>query len=81
MGAPGLTPAEPASMTPIISVNDVSKTYATGFRALDHVSLDVRQGEIFAVLGPKGAGKTTLIGLICGIAKITTSSGRLSART
>jgi ABC-2 type transport system ATP-binding protein len=57
-------------MTSIISVAGVSKTYATGFRALDHVDLEIRQGEIFALLGPNGAGKTTLIGLICGIVKL-----------
>ena len=60
-------------MTPvdsIISVANVSKTYATGFRALDHVDLNIRAGEIFALLGPNGAGKTTLIGLICGIVNL-----------
>ena len=56
-------------MTSIISVTGVSKTYATGFRALDHIDLEIRQGEIFALLGPNGAGKTTLIGTICGIVK------------
>src|SRR5450432_84526 len=61
-------------MPTIISVNDVSKTYATGFRALDRVSLDIEQGEIFALLGPNGAGKTTLIGLICGIVKLAEGS-------
>ena len=61
-------------MTPIIAVHDVSKTYATGFRALDHVSLEIRQGEIFALLGPNGAGKTTLIGVICGIVKLAEGS-------
>jgi ABC-2 type transport system ATP-binding protein len=55
---------------PIISVTGVSKTYASGFRALEHVDLDVQKGEIFALLGPNGAGKTTLIGLICGIVKL-----------
>ncbi len=63
-------------MTPIISVHDVSKTYATGFRALDHVSLDIRPGEIFALLGPNGAGKTTLIGLICGLVRL--AEGRVT---
>jgi ABC-2 type transport system ATP-binding protein len=50
-----------------ISVTNLSKTYASGFRALNNVSLDIHQGEIFALLGPNGAGKTTLIGIICGI--------------
>lgn len=54
-------------MNAIISVTNLSKTYASGFRALKNVNLDIRQGEIFALLGPNGAGKTTLIGTICGI--------------
>ena len=57
-------------MTTIISLANVSKTYASGFRALDHIDLDIRQGEIFALLGPNGAGKTTLISLVCGIVNI-----------
>jgi len=54
-------------MNTIISVTKLSKTYASGFRALKNVDLDIRRGEIFALLGPNGAGKTTLIGTICGI--------------
>jgi ABC-2 type transport system ATP-binding protein len=54
-------------MTAIISVSDLSKTYASGFQALKGVNLDIRRGEIFALLGPNGAGKTTLISIICGI--------------
>jgi len=54
-------------MQSIISVKDLSKNYASGFRALKDVNLDIRRGEIFALLGPNGAGKTTLIGIICGI--------------
>ncbi len=54
-------------MQPIISVAGLSKTYASGFKALDHIDLDIRSGEIFALLGPNGAGKTTLISIICGI--------------
>ena len=54
-------------MQPIISVKSLSKSYASGFRALKDINLDIRRGEIFALLGPNGAGKTTLIGIICGI--------------
>src|SRR5258705_2849222 len=54
-------------MNTIISVSNLSKTYASGFEALKHVDLDIRRGEIFALLGPNGAGKTTLISIICGI--------------
>ena len=54
-------------MQAIISVTNLSKTYASGLRALKSINLDIRRGEIFALLGPNGAGKTTLIGTICGI--------------
>jgi ABC-2 type transport system ATP-binding protein len=54
-------------MQPIISVNDLSKTYASGFKALKTINLEIEKGEIFALLGPNGAGKTTLISIICGI--------------
>ena len=54
-------------MPPIISIANLSKTYASGFRALKDINLDIRRGEIFALLGPNGAGKTTLIGIVCGI--------------
>jgi ABC-2 type transport system ATP-binding protein len=61
-------------MQPILSVTNVSKTYASGLRALERVNLDIRRGEIFALLGPNGAGKTTLIGIICGIVTLTEGS-------
>jgi ABC-2 type transport system ATP-binding protein len=61
---------------PIISVENLSKTYATGFEALKTINLDIRKGEIFALLGPNGAGKTTLISIICGI--VTPTTGRVT---
>jgi len=63
------------SMQPILSLRQVSKTYASGHTALDHVDLDINRGEIFALLGPNGAGKTTLISIICGI--VTPSTGTI----
>jgi ABC-2 type transport system ATP-binding protein len=53
-------------MPPILRIDCISKTYASGHTALHEVSLDIRRGEIFALLGPNGAGKTTLIGIVCG---------------
>jgi ABC-2 type transport system ATP-binding protein len=61
-------------MTAIISIKDLSKTYAGGFQALKDINLDIRRGEIFALLGPNGAGKTTLISIVCGIVNATTGS-------
>ena len=54
-------------MPSVIEVNHLSKTYPSGFQALQNVQLEIRRGEIFALLGPNGAGKTTLISIICGI--------------
>jgi len=53
----------------ILTVENLSKKYATGFQALKNVNLEIRRGEIFALLGPNGAGKTTLINVICGIVR------------
>jgi ABC-2 type transport system ATP-binding protein len=60
-------PQQPSPMQPIISVSNLSKTYASGFQALKSINLDINRSEIFALLGPNGAGKTTLISIICGI--------------
>jgi len=58
----------------IISVNNLVKTYASGFQALKGVDLHIRRGEIFALLGPNGAGKTSLISIICGIVNPTSGT-------
>jgi ABC-2 type transport system ATP-binding protein len=63
---------DPAADT-IITIRNLSKTYADGHQALKDVNLDIRRGEIFGLLGPNGAGKTTLINIICGI--VTPSGG------
>jgi ABC-2 type transport system ATP-binding protein len=61
-------------MQPIISIKGVTKSYASGFQALQRVDLDIDKGEIFALLGPNGAGKTTLINIVCGIVTATTGT-------
>ena len=63
-------------MSSIISISKLTKTYASGHRALSDVDLEIEKGEIFALLGPNGAGKTTLISIVCGI--VTATSGRVS---
>ncbi len=67
-------------MPPVIAVKNLSKTYATGFRALNGINLDINRGEIFALLGPNGAGKTTLIGIICGIVNASTGTVTVGGR-
>ncbi len=64
-------------MPDIISIQNLTKTYQSGFQALKGINLDIRRGEIFALLGPNGAGKTTLIGIVCGI--VNPSSGKVFA--
>jgi ABC-2 type transport system ATP-binding protein len=59
-----------------VRVENLSKTYASGFQALKSINLEIRRQEIFALLGPNGAGKTTLISIICGI--VNPTQGRVS---
>jgi ABC-2 type transport system ATP-binding protein len=58
----------------MLSISQLSKTYATGFSALRNVDLEIRRGEIFALLGPNGAGKSTLINIACGIVKASSGT-------
>ena len=78
MQAAATLPADdPAASSPIVTVAGLSKTYATGLKALKRIDLTIRRGEILALLGPNGAGKTTLINIICGI--VTPSEGSVVA--
>src|SRR5271170_7879095 len=61
-------------MSSVISIDNLTKSYAGGFQALKQVNLNIEQGEIFALLGPNGAGKTTLIGIVCGIVRASAGS-------
>jgi ABC-2 type transport system ATP-binding protein len=66
-----------SAMRPVISIQRIVKSYASGVQALQPITLEINKGEIFALLGPNGAGKTTLINIICGI--VTASGGTVTA--
>ena len=58
---------------PILSLSSVTKTFggseASGMLALDHIQLDIRQGEFFVFVGPSGCGKSTLLRIMSGLDK------------
>jgi putative ABC transport system ATP-binding protein len=61
----------------IIQMQDVTKTYDTGdipFVALDHVNIDIRQGEFLGITGKSGAGKSTLLNMISGVSELTSGN-------
>ncbi|MGN6414832.1 methionine ABC transporter ATP-binding protein [Flexivirga sp.] len=71
------TASEVDSADPVVRLTAVSKIFGTGaeaHHALDDVSLDIRRGEIFAVIGYSGAGKSTLVRLINGLEKATSGT-------
>src|SRR3954452_12886854 len=60
---------------PGISIEEVTKAYKNGPRAVDDVSLEVRPGEFMVLVGPSGCGKSTLLKMIAGIEE--TTAGRI----
>jgi len=64
---------------PAIEVRDLCKAFGT-FRAVDHLSLSVQQGEIFGLLGPNGSGKTTTINMISGLSVPTSGEVRVMGK-
>ena len=75
--APPARPAPPADAgadMPLLRIEGVSKTFGN-FRAVDRLSLDIREGEFFALLGPSGCGKTTLLRMLAGFE--TPDEGRI----
>lgn len=60
-----------------ISVKGLTKKFGN-FTAVDHISFDVRKGEIFGFLGANGAGKTTAMRILCGLSKPSAGEGRVA---
>ena len=64
--SPGLQPLSPGLQDVVVQVRDLVRRFGK-FTAVDHVSFEVRRGEIFGLLGPNGAGKTTTFRMLCGL--------------
>ena len=61
----------------VVQVRDLVRRFGT-FTAVDHVSFEVRRGEIFGLLGPNGAGKTTTFRMLCGLLPATSGTLRVA---
>jgi len=61
----------------VIVVNELVKRFGS-FTAVDSISFDVKEGEIFGFLGANGAGKTTAMRMLCGLSKPTSGSGKVA---
>jgi putrescine transport system ATP-binding protein len=70
----GFAPWADRTLQPLLRIEGLSKRFGA-FAAVDHLSLDIYQGEFFALLGPSGCGKTTLLRLIAGFERA--SAGRI----
>ncbi len=75
--SPAVSSARPTAppALPFLRIDDVVKDFGGGTVAVDHVSLDIARGEIFALLGSSGCGKTTLLRMLAGFE--TPTSGRI----
>nr|MBP6197717.1 ABC transporter ATP-binding protein [Fermentimonas sp.] len=61
----------------VIEVSDLTKKFGS-FTAVDHISFNVEEGEIFGFLGANGAGKTTAMQMLCGISMPTAGEGTVA---
>ena len=64
-------------MDPIIEIRDLTRRFG-GITAVDHLNLSVAAGEIFGLVGPDGAGKTTTLRILCGLMNPTEGSARVA---
>lgn len=61
----------------VISAKELTKRFGS-FTAVDHISFEVKRGEIFGFLGANGAGKTTAMRMLCGLSKPTSGEGKVA---
>ena len=70
-------PSATDKSTRVVEVHDLVRRFGA-FTAVDHISFDVRRGEIFGLLGPNGAGKTTTFRMLCGLLPATSGTLRVA---
>src|SRR5271167_3470375 len=63
-----------------ISLDNVTKVYPNGLKAVDQLSLDVADGEFMVLVGPSGCGKTTALRMVAGLEEITDGTLRIGDR-
>ena len=63
-----------------VTINDVSKVYAGDVRAVNHVSINIQDGEFIVLVGPSGCGKSTLLRMVAGLETITEGDIRIGDR-
>ena len=61
----------------VIQTEQLTKKFGN-FTAVDHISFEVKRGEIFGFLGANGAGKTTAMRMLCGVSKPTSGKGMVA---
>ncbi len=69
--------APPRAPESVIEVSGLTKQF-NGFTAVDHISFDVKKGEIFGFLGPNGAGKSTTIRMLCTLSRPTDGTAKVN---
>ena len=74
------SPATEISGAPAVRLEHVTKSYKS-MVAVDDLSLELAQGEFFALLGPSGCGKTTTLRMVGGFDQPTTARSFLAAKT
>src|SRR3712207_5983779 len=80
MGTRGIGPDPSLGATvtpPALKLHGLTKRYDAGFLASDHVDLEIADGHFLGLLGPTGAGKTTLISTVCNLIRVTDGSAHV----